>query len=357
MVAACSEAADEDTSPTVERNTATSETSTSDTTRDITASPTLFGVAGLIPPNFPDPTPQDWETLFGSFHETGPVVGVYQNWNDGPDSAGQIPEAVRVIHQLAEREAIVPLVGLGVKERTPDDGLRSTVDYDNPDERQQVIDTLTALVEEFEVEYLLFGAEINRLRLFDPAAFDGFVALYEDAYDAVKLVSPDTLMFTGFQLELMRGDAFLMGNSENRDPQWDLIELFEGRLDLLSFTVYPQLDFTDPADIPDDYLSSITQRFGLPLALTEIGWPSAPLGVPGAEGYGGTPEEQVAFIQRLGELMSGVDVRIAAWALPHDVDEFETPAFQTIAIRDNDGTAKPALGVWQALAGIRQPAD
>ncbi len=185
------------------------------------APPTLFGVAGLIPPNFPDPTQDDWKDLFASFPETGTMVGVYQNWNDGPGTQGQVPDAVQLIYTVAEDTPIVPIIGLGVKERTPDDGLKSTVDYDNPVERQQVIDTLVTLVEDFDVDYLLFGAEINRLLLYDPDAFDAFVALYADTYDAVKATSPATLMFTGFQLELMRGDAFLMGDSDNRDPQWD----------------------------------------------------------------------------------------------------------------------------------------
>lgn len=101
---------------------------------------------------------------------------------------------------------------------------------------------------EFDVDFLLFGAETNRLALFDPEAFDGFVALYADAYDAVKEVSPSTAMSTAFQLELMRGDAFLMGGSETRGPQWDLIDRFDGRLDLLGLTVYPS--WTSPTRPP-----------------------------------------------------------------------------------------------------------
>lgn len=313
---------------------------------------TLFGIAGLIPPNFPDSDTDDWEELFNSFPETGPIVGVYQNWNDGPGTEGGVPDAVRVIYNLAEDAPIVPVVGLGVKQRTAADGLASTVDYDDPDQYQLVIDTLVSVVDEFDVDYLLFGAEINRLALFEPDAFEGFVRPYADAYDAVKVTSPSTEMFTGFQLELMRGDGFLMGGSEDRGPQWDLIDRFSGRLDLLAFTVYPQLDFTDPADIPADYLSSITERFDLPLALTEIGWPSEPIGVAGAEDYGGTEAEQAAFVGRLAELLEGVDVRLAIWAAPYDVGSFETAAFETISLRANDGTPKPALSTWQDLAGI-----
>lgn len=165
------------------------------------------------------------------------MVGVYQNWNDGPGTEGQIPEGIRVIYKVAEEQAIVPVVGLGVKTRSAGDGLDSTVDYADLIERQQVIDTLVGIVAEFEVEYLLFGAEINWLQLFDADAFENFVDLYAEAYDAVKAVSPDTAMFTVFQLELMRGDAYLMDNRENRDPQWDLVDRFDGRLDLLAFTV------------------------------------------------------------------------------------------------------------------------
>lgn len=105
----------------------------------------------------------------------------------------------------------------------------------------------------------------------------------------------------------------------------------------------PGLDFTDPADIPDDYFSSIAEQFGLPLASTEMGWPSEPIEVAGAEAYGDTNEEQLAFLERFGVLIEGLDVRLALWAIPNDVGIFEAPPFESVAIRANDGTPKPAL--------------
>ena len=55
----------------------------------------------LIPANFPDSSPTDWQELFSSFPETGPIVGVYQNWNDGSGTEGQVPDAIEVIYRVA----------------------------------------------------------------------------------------------------------------------------------------------------------------------------------------------------------------------------------------------------------------
>ncbi len=68
-----------------------------------------------------------------------------------------------MVYELAESEPTIPVIGIGMKAETSTDGIMNTVDYEDPHQRQQVIDSLFDLVRRFEVEYLLFGAEINRL--------------------------------------------------------------------------------------------------------------------------------------------------------------------------------------------------
>ncbi|MEX2080691.1 MAG: hypothetical protein WEC33_03670 [Dehalococcoidia bacterium] len=312
----------------------------------------LFGVAGFIPPNFPDSSSEDYETLFDSFEETGPLFGVYLNWRDEGAQPGEIPEAVRTAFQLAEDKGIVPVVAIGAARDVPGGAVEPTVDWDDPAERQGFIAVAVAIATEYEAPYLALGGEVNRLWETSPADFDAFVALYLEAYDAVKAARPETTVFTIFQLEYMKGEGFLSGQAEMREPEWELIEMFEGKLDLVGFTTYPFFDFTSPADIPQDYYREVAERVGKPIALTEIGWPSAPLSSAPMSDYGGSPAEQVEFVERLPVLFAGATVSMAVWAFPYDIGGAIGEAFESVSLRENNGTPKAALEAWQHIAGI-----
>lgn len=320
-----------------------------DATPTLAAEATRFGVAGLIPPNYPDATSDDWQALFEGFADTGELAGVYQDWSENP---GGVPEPVAVVYQVTAGKGLEVVVGIGAKRDLPGGGVEPTLDYHDPARRQQFIETILAVVRQYDVAYLLVDTEVNRLWMADPAAFDGFVALYGEVYDVVKAESPETKVFTGFQYEMLRGDAFLAGGSDTREPQWELVDRFAGKLDLLGLTSYPYFDYGDPAEIPADYYSEAAERYGLPLAITELGWPSRPLRTAPDSAYGGTEAEQAAFVQRFGELIAGVPVEMVLWAFPHDAGQAVPVAFESVSLRANDGSPKPALREWQLLAGV-----
>jgi hypothetical protein len=167
----------------------------------------------------------------------------------------------------------------------------------------------------------------------------------------VKAASPETKVFTAFQLEELRGEAFLTGRQW--EERWELIAAFGDRLDLVGFTSYPFFDYEDPADIPSDYYSVLAEHAGgRPIAFTELGWPSAPISSAPGSGYGGSEAEQAAFVARFGELTSGLDVELVLWAFPNDVGAGINPAFESLSLRSNAGEPKPAFAAWQALAGV-----
>lgn len=305
---------------------------------------TLYGVAGLIPPNHPDPSDADWATLFTQFSETGRLIGVYQGYENAA-------EPVAVAFNLASSEGLIPVVGIGVKRDTPGGGAALTIDPADPAQRQAFIAAVVALAEDHDIEYLLIDTEVDRIHADDPAAFDAFVDLYSETYDAVKAVSPGTKVFTAFQLEELRGEALLTGR--DWEERWHLIDAFGDRLDLVGFTSYPFFDYEDPGVIPGDYYADAAiHAGGRPIAITELGWPSAPLSSAPQSGYGGSEAEQAAFIQRFGELIEGLEVEIVLWAFPNDVGPGVNPAFEYLSLRTNGGAAKPALAAWQRLAGV-----
>jgi hypothetical protein len=307
-------------------------------------------VAGLIPPHFPDSSAEDWTRMYESLHETGPLLGAYTNWSDSAEKAGQVPGVISTAFGLAPTYGFTPFVALGFARDVAEGGVESTVAWDDPTQRELAVRAAVAVASQFEPPFLALGVEVNSLYESDPAAFDGYVAAYAEMYDAIKAASPATLVFPVFQLEAMKGAGYLTGKSAGRQPQWALLEKFAGRMDLAAFTTYPFFDFPSPASMPDDYYAGITEHTSAPLAFTEIGWPSAPLSAAPESDYGGSPDEQVAFVRRLAELTRDLNVRAELWSFPNDLgSKLGYTAFESVSLRDNAGTAKPALSEWQAL--------
>ncbi len=310
-----------------------------------------LGVAGLIPPHFPSSSAADWTAMYENLHETGPLLGVYTNWSDSAEKAGQVPGSVATAFGLAPTYGFTPFVALGFTRDVAGGGVASTIDWTDPAQKEQAQQAAVEVARRFEPAYLGLGVEVNRLYESDPAGFDSYVAAYVEIYEAVKAASSSTLVFPVFQLEMTRGGGYLMGDSDTRRPEWSLLERFAGHMDLAAFTTYPFLDFASPVALPDDYYSEIAAHTAVPLAFTEIGWPSAPLSTAPTSEYGGTPDEQAAFVTRLAELTRGLDVRAELWSFPDDLNpDFGNPAFTSVSLRSNDGTPKLALALWEARA-------
>lgn len=310
---------------------------------------TVFGVAGLVRPHAPSTSAADFEAMYRSFSATGGAVGVYTNWSDGPASEGSAPAVVASTFAAAQRYGFGPVVvALGVAQDAGGTGVKSTVDWSGP-QRDRFIAAATAVARDQKPAYLALGVETNRLATSDPAAFDGFVKGYAEAYDAIKKVSPTTKVFTIFQLELMKGHATRMTGRDD-PPQWPLLQRFAGKLDLVGLTTYPFLQYLAPADVPADYYAEAAQQAGAPVAFTEIGWPSSRPPATGAA-YVASPEAQAAFVDRFFALTASPRPALALWSFPYELG-VPTSLFDSVALRASDGTAKPALGAWQkGIAG------
>lgn len=321
-----------------------------------TLSSPLFGIAGLIPRNFPNSTQDDWINLYETLSETGELLGAYTDWTDSPETAGQIPNVVDTVFGLAPRYHFTPLIALGFFRDKPEGGLELSLALANAEEREKFKQVASAIAEKYQPLYLALGIEINHYYEHDPTGFDAFVSLYAETYEAVKAASPDTLVFPVFQYEMLRGGEFFTGDGQN-PPQWELLDRFGERLDLVAFTTYPFLLYASPDGLPADYYAVIAKHTSLPAAFTEIGWPSAPFpnapdlpfGFAQGGPYGGSEDEQAAFVRRFFELTLGLDLALALWSFPHDPAGQINPAFLSISLRHNDGRPKPALAVWQEM--------
>lgn len=194
------------------------------------------------------------------------------------------------------------------------------------------------VVEAARPRYLSVGNEVNRwleaYGLEGPNGFKHWVSLYEEIYDEVKELSPDTQVFCTFSREIV---------SENREADTGFLSLFDGdKLDLLAFTSYPHSvqGVNSPSDIPRDYYAGAAAIMsGKPVAFTEIAWPSHPA-------FGGEAG-QAEFIRMIPELLAGLDVEFVMWPWLHDLGEGDHTGLVMA-----EGVEKEGLTEWVALRSM-----
>ncbi|MBS3122038.1 hypothetical protein J4434_04095 [Candidatus Woesearchaeota archaeon] len=213
--------------------------------------------------------------------------------------------------------------------------------------------------EKYKPAYLTFGIEINTLYEKYPNDFEAFIKLYNDIYDAVKATSPNTKIFTIFQLEKMKGlnGGLFGGENDEEKAQWFLIGKF--KTDIIAFTTYPGLIYKNPSEIPDDYYSSIETNVETnllesykqtPIAFTEIGWHSD----ASITGWESSEEEQAEFVERFfeltKELSKGADkqtetnIEFLIWSFMYDQNTI--PPFNSMGLIDKEGNSKAGWRIW-----------
>ncbi|MEM3660683.1 MAG: hypothetical protein QXU11_09800 [Thermoproteota archaeon] len=137
----------------------------------------------------------------------------------------------------------------------------------------------------------------------NPNGFQHFVSLYEEIYDAVKKLSPETKVFCTFAREII---------SENREADLTILSMFKPeKMDLIVFTSYPYAvqGVNRPSDIPDDYYSKALSHLpGKPFGFSELGWPSIDV-------FGGE-QAQADFISQVAGRLTreqGINLHMLGW--------------------------------------------
>ncbi|NYZ77284.1 hypothetical protein H0O02_03135 [Candidatus Micrarchaeota archaeon] len=286
----------------------------------------LKGVS-LSPKSF---TGNDFAQFFTEAREAGDIVMWAGDWNE---LEGQ--GSPKVVAELASTYDYIPLIevtyytqGTGQLIRPLDEATK-----------QAYKDSAVAFAEKYKPEYFAMGIETNIMYEKSPEDFEEFVAFYNEVYDAVKAASPNTKVFTVFQLESMKGCTFWQENScDSSKAEWDIMGRFKS--DMAVFTTYPCLVFKDPADIPADYYTEISQHTTKPIAFTEIGWYSEAY----PPGWESSDAKQAQYVTRLFELTDGMDVEVMVWSFLYDPGT-EAP-FDSMGLLNDDGTERPALDAW-----------
>lgn len=269
---------------------------------------------------------EDFTGFFIEAAQAGDIVMWAGDWNELSTDEG----APKVVTGLASTYDYIPLIEVAIH------SAGQLIRPLNTENLQTYRSRTLAFVEEYQPKYLGLGIEINGLYVKSPADFEKYVPFYNEVYDAVKESSPDTQVFTVFQLELMKG--LTMWEIEEHEAHWHLIDSVKS--DIAAFTTYPGLFYRDPSDIPEDHYTEILSHTTKPIAFTEIGWHSE----ASPQGWESSEQEQAEFVDTFFRLTQDLDVKIAIWSFMYDPEIIEP--FRSMGLRRDDGTARPAWNVW-----------
>lgn len=272
------------------------------------------GIA-LTPKNFPDHNGADVDEMFELGAEAGDYAVFIYQWSQ--------PDFLKVAKQMMERSkkaGLTPILGISQLSLA---GARN--EYDVPEsvrrnakgkltfENDQVhLPFIKAALDlaRLKPPYLCLATEINFLAFKDIKEYLVFAHVYKRIYPEIKKISPDTKVFVSFQWDFFH----IMARDEpNRIREHSkLIEVFRPELDVVAFTSYPADHFPSVEAIPSDYYENVFNHVtrSEEIMFMEIGWPTT---------GEGSDESQVAFIERLPELMNDVNPSVIAWSLLHDV--------------------------------------
>jgi len=195
--------------------------------------------------------------------------------------------------------------------------------------------------------YLVIGHEVNVTFEHDPDAYQHFVEAYSEIYDALQDAAPETRVITSFQYEELLG---VIPWLPPHAPRWELLEDFEGRLDVLGITTYPSFAFAVARKVVPLYYRQIRDHTTLPIAFVSAGYASG----TGREGINAsTPAEQRRFLQRLFEDADRLGSPLLIWLLAQDLSYATGPPedlVATLGLMDVDKSPKEAWPAWEEAA-------
>jgi hypothetical protein len=268
------------------------------------AKDTPFGIE-LVPQNFPNSTIEDTLAALAATASIGSHSSFIWHWGDRP----ALPAILDLV-PLMKQHGLKSLVQMGtvfLGQPAPPQGF--PLSFGDPHVRALFLSDV-ATVASTRPDYFVLTTEVNLLHRFNPAEFENFRTLYQEAYALVKSISPGTSVGVSYLESLWFANYFIDGVD---------VPALLAPSDFIAFTAYPEWlvsegHYASIADIPAEWHGST--RYAYPdarILYTEVGWSS--------KGRG-TPELQAEFVRHLPRLLSKVNAEIITWSLLADVEFF-----------------------------------
>jgi len=302
-------------------------------------------------------TPLDYVDHVSGHDPWGSVIAFQTAWRDPGDRMSEIPGLASTAMVDARTYGFTPTVGIGWTDGQGNPDLTSDSEpannsWSNQETRAEFLQMAGDFAALYQPPYLFLGNETNVYYATHTAAeWADWISEFEACYDAIHAVSRDTLVFTVFQLEFMKGLGAKTGSAP--PASWDLIADHDasGKIDAIGFTTYPYLEYDTVAYMPPGYYQEIASYWTGPVVFSEIGWIAADSGP-----YLGSESEQVAFLDAFFDGTQDLDLVDANWLFLHDWDQQAlVPAFANIGLRDNLASfVRLADASWQAQVALRE---
>lgn len=280
------------------------------------------------------PRGSDTAGFFSLASKSFDTVAWHGDWQDLGGN-----HAPATILTLANQNHLTPVILTGTHTDAGGGKVVAIRPIDAANYKQMAVD----FAKQYKPPYFGLGNEVNRIYASQPADFEVLVGLFNDTAAAIKAVSPNTKVFTVFQLEQLKGlnGGLFGGVNDPSKAQWQLLDRFN-QADIIAFTTYPGLIYHDPSQIPADYYSEIATHSTKPVAFSEVGWSAGQM----ASGWDSTPTTQNDFAKRFLQMTESLKPVFSDWLALYDPST--KPPFNLMGLYDNQGQPRPAFDTWKS---------
>lgn len=213
-------------------------------------------------------------------------------------------------------------------------------DFSDKDVRASFIAYSKYMALNYKPAYIALGVEVDLFYARRGAgAFRNFVSLYFEAYDAIKEVSPNTLVFPTFQYENILG---ILGGGPPEQPAWSLVDGFQPKLDLLAISTFPGSAFKNLGDLPSGFYDELADHGDKPVVFFSAGWASQQGGID-------DDTSQFAYLYRLFAAADSLRSPFVIWFVARDPEISPDQGLGPLArmgLYDAFGNPKVALKLW-----------
>jgi hypothetical protein len=268
-----------------------------------------------------------------AFFKLIPSIGNALSWaGNYQDLAKTTGNAARTVIEQSRKYNITPIIITGPNNNEVLDGIG----------QENFRNAVLNFIKENDVPYIGLGNEIDEIYLKSPTRYENLIRIIEQLATDVRAASPDTKVFTIFQLERVKGmrGGLFGGKNDPSINSWPLIAEIKN-LDFVAFTSYPCLIYKSPAEIPDEYYSEIANHTSLPVIFTEIGW----FRETPTTGWESSEAEQAQFVQQFKQLTERIAPSIVIWPFLYDQD-IATP-FKQIGLLGQESTTSLGYEAWK----------
>lgn len=206
--------------------------------------------------------------------------------------------------------------------------------------------------------HLGLALETNLIRTASPATiYNGVRKAASDAAVDVKARNSKAKLSISVQADVAWGS--LQGTYRYGGIKQDLIDFTF--MQEMGISSYPYFGYSNPDDVPDDYYSKLADEAGIPVFVSEGGWPSQSFSSPNNTPISSDAAEQADYVRKQAEMLIRADATALLSLTFTDIDPAAIPAgvdptiqyFIYLGVVDKNLAPKPSFNQWKEVFSWR----